>query len=96
MASAGVARPGPDDAVGVSPFDNLPELAEQDTGPRHLFTAAEAERALGIPAGTVRAWASREMLWSYGLDVRGRPMYDRDDLLRLRGKHGAPEDLTSS
>ena len=55
---------------------------------RHLFTAAEAARVLGIPAGTVRAWAARQRLWSFGLDERGRPMYDRRDLVRLR-------DLTS-
>ena len=54
------------------------------TGVRHLYTAAEAQKTLGIPAGTVRAWAARKRLWSFGLDERDRPMYDRDDLLRLR------------
>jgi len=51
---------------------------------RHLFTAAEAQTWLGIPAGTVRAWAAREKLWSFGLDEQGRPMYDRDHLVALR------------
>jgi hypothetical protein len=51
---------------------------------RHLFTAAEAQTWLGIPAGTVRAWAKREKLWSFGLDECGRPMYDRDHLVALR------------
>jgi hypothetical protein len=51
---------------------------------RHLFTAAEAEVWLGIPAGTVRAWASRERVFSFGLDERNRPMYDRDHLVALR------------
>jgi hypothetical protein len=39
---------------------------------------------LGIPAGTVRAWAARQKLWSFGLDEQGRPMYDRDHLVALR------------
>lgn len=49
-----------------------------------LYTAADAQRELGIPAGTVRSWASRERLWSYGLDLAGRPMYRGQDLIRLR------------
>lgn len=51
---------------------------------RHLFTAAEAELWLGIPAATVRSWARREQVYSFGLDEKNRPMYDRDDLLRMR------------
>jgi len=51
---------------------------------RHLFTAAEAARRLSIPPGTIRAWRSRGKLWEYGLDERGRPMYDRDHLIALR------------
>lgn len=50
---------------------------------RHLFTAAEAETVLGIPAATIRSWARRQRLWSAGIDERGYPMYDRDDLRRL-------------
>jgi hypothetical protein len=62
---------------------------------RHLFTAAEAERILGIPAGTIRSWAvdrpaRPQRIWSYGLDQHGRPMYDRDDLIRERDKHKQP------
>lgn len=49
-----------------------------------LYTAADAERELGIPAGTVRAWAFRQRLWSYGLDRAGRPMYRERDLVSLR------------
>jgi hypothetical protein len=49
-----------------------------------LYTAADAQRELGIPAGTVRAWASREQLYSFGLDLHGRPMYRARDLFRLR------------
>lgn len=51
---------------------------------RHLYSAAEAERLFGIPAATVRSWARRQRIWSYGLDERNRPLYDRPDLLRLR------------
>lgn len=53
---------------------------------RHLFTAAEAETWLGIPAATVRSWARREQVWSYGLTEAGKPMYDRNDLVRLRDR----------
>lgn len=56
------------------------------TGVRHLYTAAEAEKTLGIPAGTVRAWFCRKRIYHYGLDERERPMFDRDDLLRLRAR----------
>lgn len=51
-----------------------------------MFSAAEAERVLRIPAATVRSWARREQIHPYGLDDRDRPMYDRDDLVRLRDK----------
>lgn len=53
---------------------------------RHLFTAVEAETVLGIPASTVRSWARRKRLHSYGLNERNDPMYDRDDLQRLRSR----------
>lgn len=52
---------------------------------RHLYTAAEAEASLGIKAATVRQWAHRGRIYSFGLDLRGRPMYDRDHLVALRG-----------
>lgn len=52
---------------------------------RHLFGAAEAERRLGIRAGTIRVWHHRGQLHPAGLDERDRPLFDRDDLLRLRG-----------
>jgi hypothetical protein len=51
---------------------------------RHLFTAAEAARLFHIPAGTIRAWKSKGLLWDYGRDAHNNPMYDRDDLLALR------------
>lgn len=53
---------------------------------RHLYTATEAQRVLGIKATTVRSWARRNLLYSFGLDQRNRPMYDRDHLVALRDK----------
>lgn len=50
----------------------------------HLFTAAEAETVLGIPAATVRSWARRERIYAFGLDEANRPMYDRDHLVTMR------------
>lgn len=55
----------------------------QSSGVRHLFTAAEAEVRLGIRSSRIRQWARREKLYPMGLDKRGRPMYDREDLYRL-------------
>jgi predicted site-specific integrase-resolvase len=57
--------------------------AAQSSGVRHLFTAAEAERRLGIRSTTIRQWARRGKLFKMGLDERGKPMYDREDLRRL-------------
>jgi len=54
-----------------------------DAQVRHLYGPAEAERVLGIKAATIRSWARRRLIYAYGLDEDGRPMYDRDDLLAL-------------
>lgn len=51
---------------------------------RVLYSAAQAERELGIAAATVRSWARRQLIYSYGLDARQHPMYDYEDLMRLR------------
>lgn len=48
-----------------------------------LVIAAEAQRLLGIAAGTIRQWARRRKLWARGLDQHGRPMYAVADLMRL-------------
>ena len=56
------------------------------SGPRRLLSAADAEKALGIPAATVRSWARRKRIWSYGLDARRDPLYDHDDLIRMRSR----------
>ena len=53
------------------------------TGPI-WYTAAEAERHLGIPASTVRSWARRRRIVSRGIDEAGSPLYAVDDLRKLR------------
>jgi hypothetical protein len=50
-----------------------------------LLTARQAEQYLGIPSGTVYAWASRRRLRSLDHTPDGRPLYDVGDLLKLRG-----------
>jgi hypothetical protein len=50
-----------------------------------VLTAAQADRYLAIPAGTIYSWVSRGQLAP--LDrVGGRPVYDVADLTRLRGE----------
>lgn len=53
---------------------------------RRLYSAAQAQRELGIKASTVRSWARRGRLYSYGLDRRNQPLYDGNDLVRLRSR----------
>lgn len=55
-------------------------------GVRHLLTATEAVRTLGIPLGTIRSWRGRGRLVERGLDERKRPMYAREHLIELRDK----------
>lgn len=62
-------------------FDDDPEPDEPDVW--HLFTATEAEATFGIPAGRIRVWACRGRIQAKGTDSRGRPMYERGDLLAL-------------
>jgi hypothetical protein len=56
-----------------------------------LLTAAQAQQYLGIPAGTVRSWASRDHLQSHDRDQHGHPLYDLLDLARLRTTGEPPE-----
>lgn len=56
-----------------------------------LVAAHEAPDVVGVPAGTVRRWASEPsrddgmpVLAARGLDARGRPLYSRADLETLR------------
>jgi hypothetical protein len=58
-----------------------------DDRPRQLFTAAEAARRLGINPVRIRVWAHRKLLFAFGIDERGRPMYDRDHLIALRDRN---------
>lgn len=58
--------------------------------PPRLLSAAEAERELGIPAGTVRSWFSRRKmtgLWDMARDNRNQPLFDEDLLLQLRDRN---------
>lgn len=58
-------------------------------------TAREAHRYLGIPAGTVRSWASRERLAAVG--ERGRQaLYDAADLAALHARHGLDKRTLAS
>lgn len=41
-----------------------------------LLTATQAQRYLGVAAGTVRSWAYRGQLVSHDRDERGSPLYD--------------------
>lgn len=66
------------------------------TGPlsdEFLYTAAQAERELGIPAATVRVWAFRERIWSRGIDRQGHPMYSGVELIRLHAQAPDQGDL---
>lgn len=56
-----------------------------------LLSAMDAEKVLGIPAGTVRSWFSRRRmtgLYDYGRDRRGHPMFREADLVALRDRNG--------
>jgi hypothetical protein len=59
-------------------------VTEPDT--RRRITAAEAPHAIGVPAATVRSWASREQVYSCGLDANGQPLYWQTDLEQLRDR----------
>lgn len=59
-------------------------MSDDEDRPRHLYSAAEAARLFRIPPGSIRAWRAQEKLYEYGLDERGRRLYDKDDLIALR------------
>lgn len=50
-----------------------------------LITAAQAQRYLGVSAGTVRSWANRGRLVSHDRDGSGRPLYDALRIAELLG-----------
>jgi len=63
------------------------------TAPPVFVAAHEAPTAIGVPAGTVRRWASEPagadglpLLAARGLDGRGRPLYWKSDLEELRDR----------
>jgi hypothetical protein len=53
---------------------------------RRKVTAREAQTELGVPTGTIRAWASasKQRLYAVGIDTRGRKLYRLSDVLALR------------
>jgi hypothetical protein len=53
---------------------------------RRRITAREAETELGVPASTIRAWASasKQRLYAIGIDLKGRKLYRLSDVLTLR------------
>lgn len=61
-------------------------MTDDHDGVRHLFSAIEAEKELGIKASTVRSWARRELVYSFGLNERNHPMYDREHLFQMRDR----------
>lgn len=48
-----------------------------------LLSATQAEAHLGIPAGTVRSWASRQAIVPLDWGPTGQPLYDAAQLHRL-------------
>lgn len=50
-------------------------VSQLDLSDRGLVTAAEAHRRLGIPAGTIRSWASRDWLPVASHSSAGAPLY---------------------
>lgn len=61
------------------------------TDPRRRITAAEAPDVIGVPAGTVRSWASRSLIYACGVDHRHQPLYWLRDLEQLRDRpHPGP------
>lgn len=61
-----------------------------------LISANEAECVLGIPAGSIRAWASLRRLFARGKGPRGESLYSLREVIELsattkrRKKHARP------
>jgi DNA-binding transcriptional MerR regulator len=58
----------------------------EQTDQRRRITAHEAPDTIGVPAATVRSWASRGLVYSCGLDGNSRPIYWQHDLEQLRDR----------
>lgn len=72
-------------ARGQPLYDTLDACALLDvTEDVDVLTAAQAHQQLGIPAGTIRSWASRSVLVAFVLDEQDRPLYRTADLVALR------------
>lgn len=54
--------------------------------PRSRIAAWEAPALLGVPAGTVRSWASLGLVYSVGIDEQNRPLYPVATLEQLRDR----------
>jgi excisionase family DNA binding protein len=50
---------------------------------RRVITAREAAESLGIPAGTVRSWASRGDLFAVSIGRDGQRWYLLSDVMNL-------------
>ena len=64
--------------------DDCTERLEANPGVGRLLTAAQAQQYLGVPAGTVRYWASRGLLHCRGRNPRGIPLYEAARIVELR------------
>ena len=56
----------------------------QPNDEKRVITAKESEAQLGLPASSVRAWASQGRIYPCGEDHEGRKWYQLKDVLELR------------
>lgn len=61
-------------------------IPRQRSSDDRLVSAAEAAAELGVPAGTVRGWKARELLFPVGQDTAGRPLYRLGQVRELAAK----------
>jgi len=80
----------PDDLSLSSIFGHMlvsePWASTLNPPDRRRITARQAETQLGVPASTIRAWASKskQRLYAVGIDPWGRKLYRLSDVLALR------------
>jgi len=67
----------------------LAELATQGSGDDALLTTAALAVHVGVPAGTVRSWASRGRLTAAGRTRSGQPLYRAGDAAALAARPAA-------
>lgn len=51
---------------------------------RRVITSREAEEQLGIPASSIRAWASQRRLFAVSIAANGERWYRLSDVVELR------------